>query len=48
MELFDGKNFWINLHDIILFALYTSVFVTVVLAPIVIIAIASYRIFLLA
>jgi len=48
MELFDGKQFWVNLHDIILFAVYTSVFVTVVLSPIVIVAIALYRIFLFA
>jgi len=47
MDLFDGKQFWINLHDIILFAVYTSVFVTVVLAPIALIVLILCRIVLI-
>tara|TARA_R100000951_G_scaffold24284_1_gene20483 strand:- start:4256 stop:4402 length:147 start_codon:yes stop_codon:yes gene_type:complete len=48
MDMFDGKQFWINLHDIILFAVYTSVFLTVVMTPIILVALILYRIFLLA
>ena len=45
MELFDGKHFWVNLHDIILFAVYTSVFLTVVLTPIALVVLILCRIF---
>lgn len=48
MDMFDGKKFWVNLHDIILFAVYTSVFLTVVTTPIIIVSLILYRIFLLA
>tara|TARA_S200002703_G_scaffold35810_1_gene30879 strand:- start:4542 stop:4688 length:147 start_codon:yes stop_codon:yes gene_type:complete len=48
MDLFDGKKFWINVHDIILFAVYTSVFLTIVMTPIVLVFLLLYRIFLLA
>ena len=44
MQLFDGKDFWVNMHDIFLFAVYTSVFVTVVLTPPIVVAIILYRI----
>ena len=47
MELFDGKKFWVNLHDIILFAVYTSVFITVVFAPLLLIVLIVCRIFLI-
>jgi hypothetical protein len=47
MDLFDGKQFWVNLHDIILFAIYTSIFVTTVLAPLALIILILCRIFLI-
>jgi hypothetical protein len=46
MELFDGKHFWVNLHDIILFAVYTSVFLTVMFTPPIIVTLILYRIFI--
>lgn len=48
MQLFDGKHFWVNLHDIILFAVYTSVFLTVVFTPIILVSLILYRIFIVA